>query len=254
MRISQLWRYPVKSMAGEHLESAWLGVDGIPGDRLLYVVDGRGEILSARTKPRLLGHRATLGEDGEVMVDGMPWQSVEVAAAVRAAAGPDARLAPAAGSERFDILPLLVATDGAIEAFGYDVRRLRPNIVVSGVDGLAERHWEWSLLAAGEAVIAFADLRGRCIITTWHPDTLVQDVDVLRRIRRDFDGTLALNAWAGRAGSVAVGDEAHILDHPIDVAAPKPGRFARPLTTTPSDLGQITKRRSRHGAAYSPGR
>ena len=226
MRISQLWRYPVKSMAGERLDRAWLGLDGIPGDRLLYVVDGRGEILSARTKPRLLGHRATLDEDGEVMVDGIPWRSPEVAAAVRAAAGQDARLVQAAGPERFDILPLLVATDGAIEAFGYDLRRLRPNIVISGVDGLAERQWQWSLLAAGDAVIALADLRGRCIITTWHPDTLAQDVDVLRRIRTDFDGTLALNAWAGREGSVAVGDEAHTLDQPIELAAPKPGRFA----------------------------
>ena len=226
MRISQLWRYPGKSMAGQRLERAWLGADGIPGDRLLYVIDGRGEILSARTKPRLLGHQATLGEDGEVLVDGMPWRSPQVAAAVRAAAGPDARLVQASGPERFDILPLLVATDGAIEAFGYDLRRLRPNIVISGVDGLAERGWEWSLLAAGEAVIALADLRGRCIITTWDPDTLVQDVDVLRRIRADFDGTLALNAWAGREGQIAVGDEAHILDQPIELAAPKAGRFA----------------------------
>ncbi len=226
MQISQLWRYPVKSMAGERLQRSWLGLDGIPGDRLLYVVDEHGEILSARTKPRLLGHRATLDRDGDVLVDGIPWRSPEVAAAVRAAAGPDARLVPAVGPERFDILPLLVATDGAIEAFGYDVRRLRPNIVISGVDGLAERHWEWSLLSAGDAVIALAELRGRCIITTWHPDSLVQDVDVLRRIRTSFDGTLALNAWAGREGHVAVGDEAQTLDQPIDLAVPEPGRFA----------------------------
>ena len=32
--------------------------------------------------------------------------------------------------------------------------------------------------AAGEAVIALADLRERCILTTWDPDTLEQDVDV----------------------------------------------------------------------------
>jgi uncharacterized protein len=226
MQISQLWRYPVKSMAGERLQRAWLGLDGIPGDRLLYVVDERGGILSARTKPRLLGHRATLGQDGDVLVDGIPWRSPKVAATVRAAAGPGARLVPAVGSERFDILPLLVATDGAIEAFGYDLRRLRPNIVISGVDGLAERHWEWSLLSAGDAVFALAELRGRCIMTTWHPDSLVQDVDVLRRIRTSFDGRLALNAWAGREGHVAVGDEAQTLDQPIDLAVPEPGRFA----------------------------
>ena len=226
MWISELWRYPVKSMAGERLQETMLRVDGIPGDRALYVIDGRGRILSARTKPNLLKHRATLDDDGDVLVDGRPWRSPEVAADVRAAAGPDARLVPATGPERFDILPLLVATDGAIQAFGHDGRRLRPNIVVSGVEGLTERSWQGRLLAAGQAVIALADLRGRCIITTWHPDTVTQDVDVLRHIHTAFDGTLALNAWAGREGRIAIDDPAELLDTPIELTIPAVGRYA----------------------------
>jgi uncharacterized protein YcbX len=228
MQISELWRYPVKSMAGERLESAWLGPDGIPGDRVLYVVDGRGEILSARTKPRLLAHRATLGDDGEVLVDGLPWTSPVVAAAVRAAAGPDARLVRATGPERFDILPLLVATDGAIAAFGHDARRLRPNIVIGGVDGLDERGWEGAVFETGDAAVAMADLRGRCVVTTWDPDSLVQDVDVLRRIRAEFDGSLALNAWTARDGRVAVGDAVRPLHKPIELPVPAVGRFVAP--------------------------
>ena len=225
MQIAELWRYPVKSMAGEQLQSAWLGVDGIPGDRRLYVLDGNGAIVSARTRPQLLAHRATLDDDGEVRVDGLPWRDPRVAEIVRAAAGPDARLVEATGPERFDILPLLVATDGALEAFGRDPRRLRPNIVVSGVAGLAERDWEWSLLEAGEAVIALADLRGRCIVTTWDPDRVVQDVGVLRDIRARFAGTLALNAWAGRPGQVAIGDPVERLDGRLELAVPEAGRF-----------------------------
>ena len=226
MWISELWRYPVKSMAGERLQETMLRVDGIPGDRGLYVIDGRGRILSARTKPNLLKHRATLDDDGDVLVDGRPWRCPEVAADVRAAAGPDARLVTATGPERFDILPLLVATDGAIQAFGHDGRRLRPNIVVSGVEGLTERNWQGRLLAAGQAVIALADLRGRCIITTWHPDTVTQDVDVLRHIHTAFDGTLALNAWAGREGRIAIDDPAELLDTPIELTVPAVGRYA----------------------------
>ena len=239
MKISQLWRYPVKSMGGERLETAALGFGGIPGDRLLYVVDGRGEILSARTKPQLLAHRATLDDDGDVLVDGLPWESAEAAAAVRAAAGDDARLVRAAGSERFDILPLLVATDGAIAAFGHDVRRLRPNIVVSDVEGLAERGWEWSLLAAGDAVIALADLRGRCIVTTWDPDTLVQDVGVLRHIRSEFAGSLALNAWTAREGRIAVGDDVSRLHERIELPVPEPGRF---VVTAVSSRSPVSRR------------
>ena len=226
MLIAEIWRYPVKSMAGERLDRTFLGRDGIPGDRVLYVVDAGGRTLSARTKPRLLGHRAELAGDGEVLIDGLPWRSPEVAAAVEAAAGAGAHVVEAVGNERFDILPLLVATDGAVAAFGHDLRRLRPNVVIGGVDGLAERGWQWSMVRAGEATIAFADLRERCITTTFDPDTLEQDVDVLRGIRARFGGTLALNAWTAQEGTVSVGDEVEQLDRPIEAPLPEPGRFA----------------------------
>jgi len=47
---------------------------------------------------------------------------------------------------RFDVPPLLVATDGASAVFGHDPRRLRPNIVIGGVDGLSEREWPGACL------------------------------------------------------------------------------------------------------------
>jgi hypothetical protein len=43
--------------------------------------------------------------------------------------------------KRFDILPLLVCTDGAVSKFGRDVRRLRPNLMIGGVAAAAERRW-----------------------------------------------------------------------------------------------------------------
>ena len=142
MHIAELWRYPVKSMAGEPLERADLRRDGILGDRVVHVEDGRGRVVTSRTKPRLLGHRATLGPDGEPLVDGRPWRSAEVARDVETAAGPGARLVRYDGVDRFDVLPLLIATDGALAVFGRDRRRLRPNNVIAGVTGLAERGWE----------------------------------------------------------------------------------------------------------------
>ena len=64
--------------------------------------------------------------------------SREVGARVEAAVEPGARLERFDGPERFDILPLLVCTDGAVWLFGRDVRRLRPNLVIGGVED-AER-------------------------------------------------------------------------------------------------------------------
>src|SRR6266516_2529761 len=139
MHVAELWRFPVKSMAGEPLGRADVRPDGIVGDRVAYVLGAHGRIVTARTRPRLLGHRATLGMDGEPQVDGRPWRAPAVERDVVAAVGVGASLVLASGLERFDVLPLLVATDGAIRALGADGRRLRPNIVIGGVSGLDER-------------------------------------------------------------------------------------------------------------------
>ena len=205
MHVAELWRYPVKSMAGERLESARLGPGGVEGDRLVHVRGPHG-VLTSRTKPGLLALHGTLGPDGEPLIDGRPWDALESLAAVRAAAGEGAEAVFYEGLERFDILPLLVATDGAIAAFGRDGRRLRPNLVVGGVEGLAERHWEGRSLRIGEVVIRLELLRERCVMTTFDPDTQAQDVDVLRDIRARFGGRLALNAEVEAGGVIAVGD------------------------------------------------
>ena len=206
MRIAELWRYPVKSMGGEPLERAELGEDGIGGDRALAVFDAAGNLLTARTRPRLLAHRAAIGPDGEPLVDGRPWRDPAVARDVEAAAGPGAHLRRVSGPERFDVLPLLVATDGAIASLGYDRRRFRPNLLVGGVPGLEERTWEGRVLRAGPCLVAARELRGRCVMTTFDPDTQAQDPNVLRRIVREMDGTLALDCSVVRGGTLRVGD------------------------------------------------
>ena len=225
MRIEAIWRYPVKSMAGARLDAAELGRLGVPGDRVAYVVDKGGETVSARTRPRLLGLSGGLGDNGAPTVNGDPRDAPAVAELVRHAAGPGARLVRARSSERFDILPLLVATDGAVQEAGLDVRRLRPNIVIGGVKGLAEREWEGRFLRVGNAVIGLATLRDRCIVTTYDPDTGEQDVDVLRDIGRRFGGSLALNAWVAQPGRVRVGDTVQLLDSFAGGHEPLLGRF-----------------------------
>src|SRR5260370_804232 len=108
MRVAELWRYPVKSMAGERLDEALVSENGIAGDRVVHVSGRGGRIIPSRTHPRLLGLHARLGGDGEPLVDGLPWGTPESAAAVRAAAGAEARLVGYEGPEGFAVLPLLV--------------------------------------------------------------------------------------------------------------------------------------------------
>lgn len=204
-RVDGLWRYPVKTLAGEALQTAELTLGGIPGDRIVHVRGPEG-VRTSRRQHRLLGLKGTLGADGRPLVNGLEWGSDDVLALVRGAAGEDAWLEAYDGQERFDMLPLLVATDGAVAAFGRDVRRLRPNILIGGVDGMEERLWPGSDLHIGAAVIRLDSLRGRCPMTTVDPDTLERDPQVLRDIGQRFGGRLALDAEVLRPGTIRVGD------------------------------------------------
>jgi uncharacterized protein len=103
-----------------------------------------------------------------------------------------------------------VATDGAITAFGHDRRRLRPNLVIGGVEDMQERAWPGSCLRIGKAVIGVQDLRLRCIMTSFDPDTQAQDKAITRGIYERFEGKLALNCFVIEGGEIAVGDEVQL--------------------------------------------
>lgn len=211
MKIREIWRYSVKTMTGEKLQRVGVGTLGIEGDRVVHVEDKRNQVITSRSHPHFLGHKGSLGEYGEVLVDGRRWDSSEVAAEVADIGGPGARLVRFDGAERFDVLPLLVATDGSISAFGYDLRRLRPNIVIGGVEGLAEREWQGGCLRIGKVLIGVQDLRLRCIMTSFDPDTLVQDKEITRGIYRRFEGKLALNCFVIEGGEISIGDEVQLV-------------------------------------------
>jgi len=168
LTVDQLWRYPVKTLAGERVGTAQLTVAGISADRIVHVRGPEG-VRTSRIHSDLLGLLGTLGPDGKPLID------------------------------------------GAIAAFGRDVRRLRPNIVISGVDGLEERTWPGAELHIRDAVIRLDSLRPRCPMTTVDPDTLERDPEVLRDIARRFRGRLALNAEMLRPGHIKVGDPVRLV-------------------------------------------
>lgn len=214
MRVAEIWRYPVKSLAGERLLEADLRQDGIVGDRIYQVRRPDGKIIDARAHPKMLALKATLASNLDLLINGKPWDTTEMAHILEeaAASGPGAHLEKRPESERFDVLPLLIATDGAVGALGYDHRRLRPNILIGGVEGLAERDWPGHALRIGDSLIGVRRLRDRCVMTTWDPDTQQQSPEVFQRIYEHFDGRIALDCWVIRVGTIRVGDAVEVVD------------------------------------------
>lgn len=67
LRLSALYRYPLKSCAGEALERARVHQEGIVGDRRLMLARPDGRFITARTHPRLELMQVQLGEETVVL-------------------------------------------------------------------------------------------------------------------------------------------------------------------------------------------
>lgn len=208
--VAELWRYPVKSLRGESLGEAELVADGVAGDRSIRIVRD-GERVSARTVHGLLGLAATMGGDGEPLVDGVRWDDPAALARVTQLAGDGVELIRDPTEDRFDAAQILVTTDGALAELGEDRRRFRPNIVLSGVEGRAEREWVGSRLQLGSAELEVTEPCERCVVTTIHPDTLESDPSVLRRINGELGGIMGVYCRVVTPGRVAVGDDVRAM-------------------------------------------
>ena len=118
MQVAQLWRYPVKSLKGRRCNRRSLTQDGVEGDRVVHVAPVGGP-LTGRTGHDLLTLSGDTGQDGVPRVNGHPWDSPEACRdRTRHGLVQMPGWSPTPRRERFDILNLLVATDGAVERFG----------------------------------------------------------------------------------------------------------------------------------------
>jgi uncharacterized protein YcbX len=126
--VSELWRYPVKSLAGESLEQAHIFTHGLGGDRSWALVDcDSGDITGAKQHPRLLQASASYehyalqhwayGDEVPpatvTLADGSHWSSDSAAASqqLSALAGKPLRLAPLQPPENRQHYRLAHATD-----------------------------------------------------------------------------------------------------------------------------------------------
>jgi uncharacterized protein YcbX len=214
MHVSEIWRYPAKSLKGERLNETEITKFGIPGDRQIAVIRTiNGRFLTSRSRPKLLALQGSISANGVPTINGHPWDSAEALQLVREAAEEPVTLQQVSAPLAFDVLPLLVATDGAARYLNIDHRRLRPNILLADVPELDERNWPGRTIAIGDVRIYAEKLRDRCVMTTFDPDTQAPDPSVLLRIVRELDGSTALDSSVITPGKIHVGDQAQIIEH-----------------------------------------
>ena len=233
MRVTRLWRYPVKSMQGEPLQEATIGDRGIVGDRQWALVAlATGKALTARREPRLLYANARLvGTDGVevVLTDGAVATSDEQLSAwlgydveLRRATDKDQGTFEIATDFEHEDTSEWISWEGPIGSFhdsgltqvsiasegsfqDWDQRRFRINVIL---DGDGETQFIGRQMRLGDATLNVVKPIDRCVITTRpQPGGIERDLDVLRTINAKHAGQLGIGALVVKGGRVAVGDE-----------------------------------------------
>jgi MOSC domain-containing protein len=231
VRVLELWRYPVKSLLGERLDSVPVTADGFEGDRRFAIFDlETGFGLTARRVPQLLFASARLREDGGAEItlpDGRVANSdaelsewIGRPVALRSCDSSITRLyenpadfehdsdwepfegadGPFHDSARTRVSIVSTATIG-----DWDPRRFRSNVLL---DGDGEDHLVGSAVQLGDARLDIGKQIDRCVMTT-RPQAggIERDLNVLRTIARERGNNLAVGALVAHPGDVRVGDE-----------------------------------------------
>jgi len=228
--VAALYRYPVKSMAGEGRDVADLGWHGLAGDRRLAFrrVDDRGGFpwLTASRLPELilyLPQRLESSASGD-----LPTHVQTPEGQVLAAFGHE--LAKEVGRRHgspvemmhlnrgiFDEATISVIASSTISQVARlaaqppDVRRFRPNILITSLRSVPfeEDEWVGGILFFGDATegaaIAVTNRDERCSMVNLDPDSARPTPEVLKTIVQVRDNKAGVYGTVIRRGRVAAG-------------------------------------------------
>jgi len=237
-RVLQVWRWPVKSMAGEQVRAMRVDARGAGGDRshaVLHEHKGEWKPLTAREAPRLLAWRATypFATDGGLDPERPPyavvvapggehmyvWNDPRLRSALAQDLGREVRLRRDVGGIQDLERSLLITTEPTRAALAQelgtrlDLRRFRTNLhlEVDGAGPWAEHGWEGATLRfAGGVVVRLLHPCERCAIPTRDPDTQQKSPELLRHLAARHDTLFGTNARVVQSGRIAAGETVQI--------------------------------------------
>ncbi|WNM24377.1 MOSC domain-containing protein [Demequina capsici] len=222
MRVVSIRRYPVKSMAGESLESVELDARGLVGDRAWAVRDQDSRLASGKSTRRMVRRDAIFDyaartDLGAVLVsDGTSeWPAGDPAldAALAAAMAADVRMASESDVPHFD--------DGAVSLIGTatlewcareldvdaDPRRLRVNLVVQTQTPFVEETWFGRQVTIGGVALRPTQRIERCRTIDLPQDGVADRTRWLKGLGATRDMRVAVYCDVATPGALAVGDE-----------------------------------------------
>ena len=235
--VSRLWRWPVKSMAGEEVRALSVGPRGAGGDRthaILHEHKGAWKPLTAREAPGMLAWRAAYPFDPDAAVDPAHppqavvtdpagfrhwrWGDLQLRSALERDLGRTLRL-----ERDVDGIPdvpatVLVTVASSLAALSreldadVDVRRFRTNLHLElDAEPWAELGWAGAEIALEGGVRLIVDSAcERCAIPTRDPDTREKWPQLLRHLTAAHGQGFGVLARVEVPGRVAAGESVRI--------------------------------------------
>ena len=245
-RIQAIYRYPVKSMAGERLQQSTLGWQGLEGDRRLAFrrVGEKGGFpwLTAGKLAELLLYkpiRQDAAQDNALPTHVMTPEgkllgigSTELRDEITSRYGADVELMHLKqgifDEAAVSVLSLATSEKIASDAGNpADIRRFRPNIVLEthSNEAFTEDQWVGNTLVFGDAdespavQITLRDVR--CAMIGLHPDTAQADAAVLKTVVQLNQNCAGVYGTVIRQGTLKVGQPVYLLGGVLDAVDEK---------------------------------
>ena len=223
--IVGIWRYPVKSMGAENLETADVSWAGVAGDRRWAFV--RDEAVRSGFPWLTIRERADMNHYQPAYAN--PARPEKSATEIRTPSGKLLDVADPALAEElypagtrvirqdrgiFDSFPLSLISTQTIAGLGESVganlkpQRFRPNFLIETLDDtpFQEDSWVGRTLRIGATRIRVDQRDSRCVVTTIDPETHERTPEVLQKIYQEREGCLGVYASIVEPGQVSLGD------------------------------------------------
>jgi uncharacterized protein YcbX len=241
-QIEAIFRYPVKSMAGERVDVASLGWHGIDGDRRLALRRTQLQTdfpwLTAGKLPDLLlftPFRRDNGAGGETPTHVRTPEGNEVelfgeelAAEIERRHGAPVQMMRMKHGV-FDEGSVSVITSDTVREVGrlsgldLDIRRFRPNVVIRSLrpTPFEEDRWVGGVLQFGDGdagpAVSVTLRDERCAMLNLDPDSARSAPEVMKAVVRANQNTAGIYGTVIRGGQLAVGQTVRLQESPVVV-------------------------------------
>jgi uncharacterized protein YcbX len=199
--LAAIWRYPVKSLAAERLNSTEIEAEGIPGDRAAALIVEAGH--------------ARVGKPYRGKEHNLLHTTPEAQRAAEFAGERNVRVSVRAEQPHyFDAAPISLIFDRWIEEVSaalempLDPRRWRPNLLARAATDFTYRELDLldRTIEVGNAVLRVTETIGRCVTTTYDIETGESDDDVLLYVAQKRANVMGVYCEVELAGTVREGD------------------------------------------------